>query len=339
MSRFSIILLVASLTVAPALVVDRSSAEMRPDVTAKEMEKMQDTWAAQAYLFTSCARTGADFNCKQAPKAFAESCKKVAGNTITAATKENFVEYMNDICSYMTLGWQQATCQTQKTLLDAVISVSGYENRKSSEERAQKACHGLWLHEVAEQQAKVKEEKAKEDEDAKKESAQKEISDGEAKTAEEGEERAKAWQATHPLTLSFLQEGLSEAEARRQQEGVEEVARHEAQMDAELEPVSDELTHASSMSLFEKGSDTENDGRAVKTVTITGEEAQAKVVKNIAKREADQKSLEAWVASKNVEIASRNAMILRVRAAQKRRRDGFRSELNYDTPSYANDPM
>jgi len=324
MARISMILLVASLAVASSLVVDRSNFAMRPDVAAKALEKMENTWASQAYVFTGCATTGADFNCKEAPKAFATSCVEVASPLFKVATKDNFLEYMNDVCVNMQLGWHQATCQKVGTFVDAEMSISAYENRNSAAQRAHKACTVFWSHSVKEQEAKAKKEKAKEEEESKKENAQEEKEEKEAKNAK---------------PVSFLQEGLSEAEARRQQEGVEEVARHEAQMDAELEPVSDELTHASSMSLFEMGSDTENDGRAVKTVTITGEEAQAKVVRNIAKREADQKSLEAWVASKNVEIASRNAMILRVRAAQKRRRDGFRSELNYDTPSYANDPM
>ena len=49
MARISMILLVASLTVASALVVDRSNAAMRPDVVAKALEKMENTWVLILY--------------------------------------------------------------------------------------------------------------------------------------------------------------------------------------------------------------------------------------------------------------------------------------------------
>jgi len=181
MARKSNIFLVASLTLASALVVDRSDAGMRPDVAAKTLEKMENTWASQAYVFLGCTTTGADFNCKEAPTAFAASCVEVASSLFKVATKENFLEYMTDVCRNMQPGWHQNTCQKVGTFVDAEMSASGYENRNSAQLRAQKACDGFWSHSVAEQESKAKKEKAKEEEDSKKEKAQEEKEEKEAK--------------------------------------------------------------------------------------------------------------------------------------------------------------
>jgi len=284
MACINMIVLVASFTMACALVVDRNNAAMRPDVVAKTLQKMENTWASQAYVFTGCATTGADFNCKEAPKAFAASCVEVASTLFKVATKESFFEYMNDVCTKMQLGWHQATCQKVGTLVDAEMSASAYENRNSAEQRAQKACNGFWSHSVAEQEAKAKKEKAKEDEDSKKEKAQEENPESEVKNAK---------------PVSFLQEKLSQAEALKQWQSQQEaeVKAHEAEMDADLPDPTDELTDSFS-DPFDKKAIAAQFEHAEKP--LTGKEMQeskdfqAKIEKKEAYKHETEKLVEEW---------------------------------------------
>lgn len=311
MARISNVLLTASLTMASALVVERSHAAMRPDVAAKALEKMENTWASQAYVFLGCATTGADFNCKEAPKAFAASCVEVASPLFKVTTKENFFEYMNDVCTNMQLGWHQATCQKVGTFVDAQMSASGYENRDSAEQRAQKACGDFWSHSVAEQEAKAKKEKAKEEEDSKKEKAQEEKEEKEAKNAK---------------PVSFLQETASEAEALRvwQQQELAEVQRHEAEVNAALPPASDDLTHAWNSALIEVKKDSGE--RVVYRTEKEEEERQRKR----AKKHEEQKQMGVWLAAQTVIANHQMDLIKRVNAEEQTKRDSHRKAGNYE---------
>jgi len=286
---------------------------------------MENTWASQAYVFIGCATTGADFNCKEAPKAFAASCEEVASPLFKVATKENFFEYMNDVCTKMQLGWHQATCQKVGTLVDAEMSASTYENRNSAEQRAQKACGAFWSHSVAQQEAKAKKEKAKEEEDAKKEKAQdekeeKEEDDSKKEKAKEEKEAKK--EANNAKPVSFLQEGLSEAEKVYQQQELAKIQAHEAEMEAGPPPPSDELVEKvwKPESLVQ-----ENDERRVAT-----QAEEEEMLRKRAKREEEKKQENDWINNQVVMAQGASDMIMKVVAARKTQKAEYRRANNYD---------
>jgi len=123
-----------------------------------------------------------------------------------------------------------------------------------------------------------------------------------------------------------LQETASEAEALRvwQQQELAEVQRHEAEVDAALPPLSDDLTHAWNSALIEVKKDS---GERVVHMTEKEEEERQR---NRAKKHEEKKKMGVWIAQQTEIAKHQMELITRVNTENQKKHDSLRKAGNYD---------
>lgn len=317
-----------------------------------------NVWAAQAEAFTLClnhkdwsedigtrgltpekgghfgkaiGRSGGYWKCEGSRKAFRDSCKMVASNTMKMSSKDNVVEYLNNICTKMTVGWHQATCQKAGTLIAAAMTANPIHNYRLADERAQTACVGLWEYSVAEQEAKAKafrrawnapskalakakeqgrwqleidlfEANKREYEKGKKDKKDKEMTKRRKMIKKARED--VAWRALGvlPLTGPLLGPLLPKKESAPESKEKKEIIYLQVQQSLQRENQRVEI--------------------------MTTNEAHANSVRHLEEYDAHQKQMQDWATSQNVAINQRNAKILRIRADQERRKANLDLDLD-----------
>jgi len=182
--------------------------DMRPDVVAKTLAKVEQEWNDETAEFLECNLTrskagGEDAAKSCAPANFEKSCPTVVGAILRASsgTRSVVTEYMGDVCGEPALqGWMQDRCQVLSAALTDAMSEDSYENRESLD--VSRFCQGFWgkfaqdeIHR-AEREQKIRDEAAlKAGEEAKKSEEQQkaqEAAEAKAKAEEAEEEKKKA---------------------------------------------------------------------------------------------------------------------------------------------------
>jgi len=235
-------------------------SDMRPDMVANTLVKVEDGWMKQATQFAKCMAEGDD--CESSSEAFSKSCSQVINGIVqgSAGDRERTAEYMADVCGQKALtGWHQATCLSLRKSLAEKMTDSQFDNRESM--KTGKVCTEAWNVLVDEQkqlvakeiadrkeaEAKAKEEEEKEakEEQEAKEQAEKKESEAAIMKAREAEEEAEEKEK------EMKDEDEVRKKKEKQEEQVEEtdfektkkeVEKVEAEADEKIEEA-DEIEH------------------------------------------------------------------------------------------------
>jgi len=196
--------------------------DLRPDVAAKSLSKVEDDWLSQVTLFIECTASteGADSSapsdtaalqpCSSAPRAFKKSCSTVTTAMVEASGGEGSTvkEYMADICSRGELGgWKAQSCQSFTVAVLNAMTADSYINRVQLAVAG--ICDGFWSSFLAEQGNRLKQERRQREAE---ETRQKE--EAAKKAAEEAEVERKREEEAE-------KKRQEEAERKRQQEAAE----------------------------------------------------------------------------------------------------------------------
>jgi hypothetical protein len=202
--RTAALILFASAATGAAVVTVRNAgflaANLRPDVVAQTLAKVEEEWNDETSAFLECNLTHSQDDSKScAPEKFHKSCPTVVGAILRSSSGDRSVvrEYMGDVCGEPALqGWLSDRCQVLSEALTDAMSEDSYSNRENLD--TAHFCQGFWakfaqdeIHR-AEREQKIRAEAAlKATEDAKKGEAAKEAAEAEA-TKEKADEAEAA---------------------------------------------------------------------------------------------------------------------------------------------------
>jgi len=211
-------------------------SEMRPDMVAQTLKKMEDEWKAQAHVSAECKTQSGLRVCDEASKAFHNSCSKVVRAVMLGSQGDSakVSEYMTTVCSQKTIsGWHRSVCGFVGQSMVAKMSANAADNRENHVAKADATCDGLWVRFVEEQTEQVAIEaqakaKAEAEAKAKAEKEAKEKAEKEAKEKAEKEAKAKAEEA-----IKLEKEAKAKAEKAKAEAEAKEKARFEKEATAE----------------------------------------------------------------------------------------------------------
>jgi len=195
----------------------RGGENMRPDVVAQTLVRVEEEWRKVAADFTesnSSTATGA-------PGTFAKSCATVVSAVIQGSGGDRNVakEYMTNVCSQKVLeGWHKLRCSALATAItEHAMKADAYANRQMLDPK--KVCSGYWgIFVEAEKQREAEEAKLRAEQD-------KIRAEQEKKAAEEAAEAKKKADAEAKAEA----ERRAKEEAERQEKEKKEKAKRDAE--------------------------------------------------------------------------------------------------------------
>jgi len=242
-----------STCVSPAAALSNSgqfflSSEMRPEVAAKTLARVQDEWIVEAAAFADCqAKSGALGNCGGSQQSFGASCSKVVDAIVRGSSgdQNKVAEYMNSVCAQHSLSSVHHThCLGLQHAIDGALQFNSYENRMRYNSGA--LCSKFWStfaeseHKRAEAEQKQAEvERAKEKEML--------IKANELAQKRRVEDDAKKQKEEVKQKLLIAQRKAMEAKdqaAKARKEAVERLARKKAAAQAAQKEAEEKVTKA-----------------------------------------------------------------------------------------------
>lgn len=204
--------------------------DMRPDVVAHTLMRVEDGWMHQATKFAHCTAEGGEYSvCEQSEQSFSKSCVQVVNGIVqgSAGDRERTAEYMSDVCGQNALsGWHQATCLSLRKVLGEKMTQSAFDNRESL--KTAKICEVAWSALVKEQKEEVVKELAWRKEQEKKEQEE------EAKeAAKEVEEQKAAEKKAADDAIKKAREAAEQAEVEEKKVKQEEESREKEEKKVE----------------------------------------------------------------------------------------------------------
>lgn len=235
-----------------------NKADMRPDVVAHTLSKVEDEWNLQVASFAECnisATTAEEqAECGLAPKAFQRSCSTVVSAMVQASNgdKADVSEYMRSVCDEDSLkneGWRQERCTQLAVQIVDGMSDDAYNNRESFD--SAKLCTKFWTKFSTEESARLQKERAEKEAQEKKEEEEREAAQKKAEEEEAAAEKQRQEEAAAEAKKKEEEEAAAaaeqakeakaaqEAEAAKLAEKNAEAERVAAEADAKLEEVKD----------------------------------------------------------------------------------------------------
>jgi len=237
-----VIVLVLAMLASPASSAHlRNGEQMRPDVVANTLVRVEDEWRKQAAEFTEGS--------KAAPDAFAKSCSTVVSAVIQGSAGDRTVakEYMNKVCSQKVLAtesWRGQRCTAlANSIAEHAMLADNYANRQNL--NPMKVCTGFWSvfvkaeseREAVEAKERAEHEKVQAELEKKAEAAEAEAKKKATVAAKIEEERRVKEEARHEQELKEQNAKIEAAEAKGR---AAEVAARLAQKRAEAEKMQKE---------------------------------------------------------------------------------------------------
>lgn len=139
------VFLLASLTIASALVVERS----KPDLLAKKLSDIEDTWVQQSKTFFHSYQFGDPYGKTgeghRMREDFRAQCKEGASKLISIGTVDSVNKYFAPVCQHMQ-GWHKDLCGKMHGLVVSHMVEDAADNRKYAANNAFLVCHDMWWH-------------------------------------------------------------------------------------------------------------------------------------------------------------------------------------------------
>jgi len=181
-------------------------ADMRPDVVAHTLVRVENGWMKDATEFAHCTADSGE--CAGFSQAFSKSCSQVVSGVVQGSNgeRERTQEYMADVCGQNSIsGWHKATCLSLRSALSEKMTESSFDNRESLD--VSKICEVAWTALVEEQKVVVAKELAK------RQAAEKKMVEAAAKEAEE-QKAAQTRAAAAAITEAKEAEEKAEAKEK-----------------------------------------------------------------------------------------------------------------------------
>jgi len=148
------VFLVAFLTIASALVVERSSkpvaaAAPNPDLLAQKLAHIEDTWVQQSKTFFHSFQWGDGYGKTgeghRSREDFRAQCKEGASKLISIGTIDSVNKYFAPVCQHMQ-GWHKDLCGKMHGLVVSHMVEGAEDNRRYADTNAHLVCHDMWWH-------------------------------------------------------------------------------------------------------------------------------------------------------------------------------------------------
>jgi len=167
--------------------------DLRPELVAQALAKVQDEWKQQAAVFTECNSSSGQ-NCEEAHVSFDHSCSTVVSAVVQGSGGDRNVakEYMATVCAQKQLqGWRKLRCNDLAVaLVDHAMTADQYANRNTF--KPGKLCTSFWSQFVEEERKREEQEAKERAEREKKEAEERAKAEAEAKKKAEEEAKAEA---------------------------------------------------------------------------------------------------------------------------------------------------